>query len=258
MTTVQLALDLGPCGWAAMPGVASTDDSTGGLFRFHFRGSANVWQNSAVYAAADRAWREAPVGASAVVQITGATALDPVRTAWEVRRHLQLGDCDPVPNLIWALRTLGCVVAEMPEGVDHISAFSCWFDETPLALVRARGATRRRVRFDAAHELGHLMMHKGRRNDQEAEAEANLFASALLIPVAAFDGETLKPFAWQPIRNVAERFNVSTLAALRRAFDMGLISKPVYRAAMKDSSRRGWTRWDPYDVQEPEALRPGA
>ncbi|WP_419757134.1 ImmA/IrrE family metallo-endopeptidase [Teredinibacter turnerae] len=43
--------------------------------------------------------------------------------------------------------------------------------------------TAERCRFDAAHELGHLVMHcHGAPQGQEAEKEANAFASAFLMP----------------------------------------------------------------------------
>jgi hypothetical protein len=47
-------------------------------------------------------------------------------------------------------------------------------------------AARPRGRFDAAHELGHLVMHGHERPlpGPEAEREANQFASAFLMPRA--------------------------------------------------------------------------
>ena len=98
------------------------------------------------------------------------------------------------------------------------------------------------------------MMHKGVEHSKEAEQEANQFAGALRIPPSAFENVGLKPFAWTSVKVISDRCNVNLLPSLRRAFDLELISRPVYTAAMADSTRRGWRARDPFDVQVPETL----
>lgn len=253
MKTEQLALDLGNYGWGAMPR-RGNNQTVGGHFRKDC-GSSGVWQMSLVYEAADRAWQEtAPRWERVPVAITGRSLLDAGRTATALRRKFGLADHEPIESMVEILQSLGCVLSPMPVvGVGKVSSFSCWFDDVPLTLLRTSGASRRRVRFDAAHELGHLMMHKGKDGSGQVEEEAFAFARALLLPAAGFN-ICLKPFSWERLRPIADAYSVSVLAALRRARELELVSAPVYRAAMADSTRRGWRTNDPFDVQEPEAF----
>ncbi|MDQ3457377.1 MAG: ImmA/IrrE family metallo-endopeptidase [Actinomycetota bacterium] len=71
----------------------------------------------------------------------------------------------------------------MPEHLADVDAFSFWWKGTPFVLLNTRQSAER-GRFDAVHELGHLVMHsdydlpRGR----ERELEANRFAAAFLMP----------------------------------------------------------------------------
>ncbi|NMF27969.1 ImmA/IrrE family metallo-endopeptidase [Cellulosimicrobium aquatile] len=91
--------------------------------------------------------------------------------------------------------------------------------------------SRRRDRFTIAHELGHYFLHYlypkrsgemsfGRGGRNRAETEANVFASALLMPDAPFRR------AWRELGadewHVARRFDVSPAAAQVRASILNL------------------------------------
>src|SRR5438094_162699 len=67
----------------------------------------------------------------------------------------------------------------------EVDAFSMWHGETPFVFLNTKKSCER-SRFDAAHELGHLVLHRhGVPQGQQAEAEANAFASAFLMPRAS-------------------------------------------------------------------------
>ena len=89
----------------------------------------------------------------------------------------------------------------------------------------------RRDRFTKAHELGHYFlhylypghsgeMHYGRGARDRAETEANVFASALLMPADKFKAahQELMGDSWK----LAARFDVSPQAASVRAEVLGL------------------------------------
>jgi Zn-dependent peptidase ImmA (M78 family) len=89
----------------------------------------------------------------------------------------------------------------------------------------------RRDRFTIAHELGHYFLHWlypresvgkkfGRGGRDRAETEANVFASALLMPAAKFS-EAFKELAGNQWL-LASRFDVSPRAAAVRAEVLGL------------------------------------
>jgi len=254
MATEQLALDFGRYGWDLVAHAGQSRESSSGNFRGVCRSTADGRAISRVYEAADRAWRTVPeTERRAPAAFTGSTQLSPIQTATALRHRLGLGNDRPVDNMVDVLHELGCAVAAMPDNVGSITSFSCWFGCTPLVLLRVQGASRRRVRFDAAHELGHLVMHKGQDESRQAEREADEFAGALLIPAGAFDDTRLKPFSWDSVRSISDLCNVNLLPSLHRALELRLISSPVYKAAIVDSVRRGWKTLDPFDVQEPEA-----
>lgn len=90
-------------------------------------------------------------------------------------------------------------------------------------------------RFVIAHELGHHEMHRDHiqiHNDNDAsleyfkegsqEAEANQFASELLMPENIFRKECEGiPFSPDLIRKLAERFGSSVTSVVYRYFDLG-------------------------------------
>jgi Zn-dependent peptidase ImmA (M78 family) len=86
-----------------------------------------------------------------------------------------------------------------------------------------------RKRFTVAHELGHLLLHhtpvnflrnQGPIYDPAREAEANAFASELLMPIQAM--RRLAPLNPNP-RSLAAAFAVSNESVYWRLKDLGLI-----------------------------------
>ncbi|MFD5336500.1 MULTISPECIES: ImmA/IrrE family metallo-endopeptidase [Streptomyces] len=61
----------------------------------------------------------------------------------------------------------------------EVDAFSFWDGEIPFVLLSTE-KTAERGRFDAAHELGHLVLHGEEQmpHGPQAEAEAHRFAAA--------------------------------------------------------------------------------
>lgn len=109
--------------------------------------------------------------------------------AADVRRAWNLG-VGPIPNLVRLLESKGIVVAHVPEECREVDAFSTWCGSRPfIFLVSEKGSTSR-ARFDAGHELGHLVMHADvAPGSAEAERDANRFASAFLLPKEPFLAE---------------------------------------------------------------------
>lgn len=67
----------------------------------------------------------------------------------------------------------------------EVDAFSMWRQSTPFVFLNTKKSAEH-SRFDAAHELGHLVLHRhGSPQGREAEREANAFASAFLMPRAS-------------------------------------------------------------------------
>ena len=112
-----------------------------------------------------------------------------------------------------------------------------------------------RGRMDAAHELGHLLLHRdGRVCGQEAEAEANAFASAFLLPKDTISRELPRTPDLHRLLALKPRWGVSVAALVRRGFGLGIYSEWQYKSAFIELSRRGWRSGEPEGVAREESL----
>jgi Zn-dependent peptidase ImmA (M78 family)/DNA-binding XRE family transcriptional regulator len=166
-----------------------------------------------------------------IVGSTPSAAVDAVREQW------QLGS-KPAPNLVHLLEAHGVRVFSL--GVDHtdVDAFSFWHDGTPYVFLNTAKSAEH-GRFDAAHELGHLVLHAGGRplDGVDVEAEADAFASAMLMP----DVDVLTYVPDDPTRDqvlrACPRWRVSPLALTRRLRELRQVGDDVYRALCVDLAR---------------------
>ena len=82
------------------------------------------------------------------------------------------------------------------------------------------------------HELGHLIMHADAQpGNPEIEQQANLFASAFLMPRESFSREAPRRLDWLLIWELKRRWKVSAAAIIRRSRDLGILSEASYKRA---------------------------
>jgi Zn-dependent peptidase ImmA (M78 family)/DNA-binding XRE family transcriptional regulator len=176
-------------------------------------------------------------------------APEPAAAARALRNHWSMGE-KPVGNMIKLLETKGVRVFSLAENSKNVDAFSCWRDGEPYVFLNTFKSTER-SRFDAAHELGHLVLHKhgGARQGKNSEAEANAFASAFLMPEA--DVKATIPFVGrlQEIVTAKRRWGTSVMAVTYRIHKLGLLSDWQYRNFCININRT-------YGRDEPESLPP--
>jgi Zn-dependent peptidase ImmA (M78 family)/DNA-binding XRE family transcriptional regulator len=116
--------------------------------------------------------------------------------AKQCRRHWGLGD-GPIDNMVELLEANGFVVARAQFNESKIDAFSFWHGSRPYIFLGADKSSACRSRYDAAHELGHMILHGGMTLEQledlptlvRVEKEADRFASAFLLPLSSFPNE---------------------------------------------------------------------
>lgn len=175
------------------------------------------------------------------------------RAAADVRRALGLG-LGPIPNVVRLLETAGVLVVEIGDGSAEVDAFSAWSDGRPIVyLVQEKGSASR-SRFDAAHELGHLVMHTDvSAGDPELERQANRFASAFLLPRETFLRECPRWLNWDHFYELKRRWKVSVQGLLRRAYDLNVLSEASYRRAFVHLNKIGERR---HERDEPEHEHP--
>lgn len=152
---------------------------------------------------------------------------DPESAADEIRVYWRLGT-DPIPNMVHLLESKGVRVFSLAERTRQLDAFSFWRGDTPFVFLNT-GKSGERSRFDAAHELGHLVMHKhGQPTGRQAEREADQFASALLMSRSSVLGHP--PNATIPgMIRAKHTWGVSVSALAYRLRDLEMVSEWQYR-----------------------------
>lgn len=192
------------------------------------------------------------VGINAVPDLSGIEEIE--SQIYGVRESLGVGAFDPIPNLIRAIERAGVVVLRLLVEMDDHDGFSVWpscgLDDARPIIVLTGDNPGDRDRFTTAHELGHLILHSVRRDitPAQAEAEANRFAGALLLPKEAAS-ETLKPPITLDVLKAAKAtYGVSMAALTMRALDLQIISRRRRESLFKQLSRRGWRTEEPVIV----------
>ncbi|MHB8892838.1 MAG: XRE family transcriptional regulator, partial [Candidatus Limnocylindrales bacterium] len=83
----------------------------------------------------------------------------PEEAARAVRLEWDLGS-RPIKDLVGMLERRGVIVSRLAAVTDEVDAFSCWVSGRPYILLAANKDAADRSRFDAAHELAHLLLHE--------------------------------------------------------------------------------------------------
>jgi Zn-dependent peptidase ImmA (M78 family)/transcriptional regulator with XRE-family HTH domain len=169
----------------------------------------------------------------------------------EVRHDWHLG-ADPIVHVVREIERHGIPVARLSMGHEKIDAFSVPFEHRPIVLLSDDKENNYvRSRSDAAHELGHLIMHRSRGDrDRTIEQQAHSFAASLILPRNAALEElprSLDRHGWMRLAELKRRWGLSLASLVRRMRDLRLLSEDEYRNAMKYMSARGWRKTEPGD-----------
>jgi Zn-dependent peptidase ImmA (M78 family)/DNA-binding XRE family transcriptional regulator len=173
---------------------------------------------------------------------------DPETAADIVRARWGLGNA-PISNMVHLLEAHGVRVFSVAPEVSEVDAFSCFYEGVPFVYLNNM-KTAVRGRFDAAHELGHLVLH-GQGCDlvkTTAEQEANDFASAFLMPRSSILAHMPPSALIDQIIYGKRIWNVSALALTYRMHDIGMLSDWHYRTTCMDLGERGYRNGEPEDA----------
>jgi Zn-dependent peptidase ImmA (M78 family)/DNA-binding XRE family transcriptional regulator len=172
--------------------------------------------------------------------------------ALSVRKQWGLGH-EPIRHVVRELERHGIAVARLSMGHRFVDGFSVHYDRRPLVLLARDKSNYVRSRFDASHELGHLVMHGDvEPGSKLVEDQAHNFASSFLLPRdAALEllPRKLDSQGWANLASMKQRWGLSMAALLYRARDLRVLSQDTYRSAMKYMSARGWRTDEPGDRQ---------
>lgn len=177
--------------------------------------------------------------------------------AVQVRRAWGKG-LGPLRAVIGLLEAKGVAVLPIAQRHREIGSFSLWYGDRPCVFLVLYPEAATRTRWDAAHELGHLLMHEEAcPGDPALEREADQFAASFLLPKESFAPECPMRLIWPHFRELKARWGVSLAALLRRAHDLGKLSEASYRRAFVQLNRSGerFREEGEPEMERPEVLR---
>lgn len=182
------------------------------------------------------------------VDIPAFANVSPDVAADSLRQHWGLGE-RPIKNMVHLLESKGIRVFSLAENCKEVDAYSVWRGRRPFVFLNT-GKSGERRRFDAAHELAHLVLHRhAAPNGTEAEKEAHAFASAFLMPKASMK-------AIGRVSNIdlifeqKRKWIVSASAMTVRLHDLGMLTYYHYNRLFVELSSRG------YRTGEPDGIKP--
>lgn len=183
----------------------------------------------------------------------------------ECRRSWGLG-VGPISNVLSLLESKGIITARYQIEEECIEAFSFWNGERPFIFLASNKDSAVRARFDAAHELAHLVLHRwvgveeieNPKTLKLIEAEANRFAGAFLMPRKSFPNEVFSP-RLDGFLTLKERWKTAIQAMVYRCKNLGIFDEDQITNLYKQISYRKWRKKEPLDdsipFEEPKLLK---
>ncbi|EGT3627164.1 ImmA/IrrE family metallo-endopeptidase [Morganella morganii] len=166
------------------------------------------------------------------------TGLDPELAASIIRTEWGLGT-KSISHVISLLEKHGVRIFTLDEDTLAVDAFSFWRDGTPYIFLNTKKSGER-SRFDAAHELGHLLLHRNQiPQGKDIEREADCFASFFLMPkdtVLIYSGRYI---SIQDIIKLKRNWKVSAMALIFQMKNIGVLSDWQHRSLIIEASKLG-------------------
>ncbi|HHR6054305.1 TPA: helix-turn-helix domain-containing protein [Providencia alcalifaciens] len=175
----------------------------------------------------------------------------PEDAAMSLREHWMIGELS-ISNMVHLLEMNGVRVFSLAENCKEVDAFSFWMNEKPFVLLNTMKSPER-SRFDAAHELAHLVLHKhSSNNGRAAEVDADRFASAFLMPEKSV--KSIIPFmpSLDQLIQLKKHWKVSLAALVRRTSDLGISTEWHHRQLCIELSKRGFRTSEPEGIESRE------
>lgn len=178
---------------------------------------------------------------------------DPETAARTLRQEWDLGE-KPISNMIHLLESKGIRVLSLAENTKRVNAFSVWRKNKPYIFLNTMKSSES-SRFDAAHELGHLVLHQdGKTRGREAEDQANSFASAFLMPKADLMAVLPRVYSLDEIKHAKKRWRVSVAALNYGLHKNGVTTDWRYRDFCIEIAKRGYNKNEPDSIDREKSV----
>ncbi|HWD40200.1 MAG TPA: XRE family transcriptional regulator [Fimbriimonas sp.] len=171
-------------------------------------------------------------------RIAGGQAAKKLREEWGI-------GWGPITDVIRLIESKGVKLFYVRESAEHLDGFAFWTAGTPYIFLNQLTEDPARVRLDACHELGHLVMHRELEHDSSIdliEAMAHGFAAEFLAPWDTFKLEAPIIPDLNRLGKLRARWRISMQAMVMHMYAHGAISHTAYTNAFKRFSILGYRR----------------
>lgn len=173
---------------------------------------------------------------------------DPEAVAEAVRFAWDLGQ-RKAPNMVHLLEAHGVRVFSLVQECAEVDAFSFWRGGIPYVFLNNQKSAER-SRMDAAHELGHLVMHShGGPSGRPAEDQAQTFGAAFLTPRRSVLADAPRGATVAQILKAKRRWNVAAMNLAHRMHRLGLLTEWQARSAYIQLGRMGYRDGEPVGIE---------
>ncbi|MBK7300069.1 MAG: XRE family transcriptional regulator [Moraxellaceae bacterium] len=143
----------------------------------------------------------------------------------------------PIRNMLTLLEIKGIRVFRLPLNVQEVDALSVTIDGQPFVFLNTYKSAER-MRFDAAHELAHIILHhfdkratsEYEQDNRVKESEADRFASSFLMPTDAFLKNKPNYISLENMIEYKKYWGVSLAAVNYKLHKLGEITDWNYRS----------------------------
>ncbi|OYS44075.1 XRE family transcriptional regulator, partial [Lactobacillus taiwanensis] len=178
---------------------------------------------------------------------------DIAKKAVELRQVLNLGT-GPIYNMTHVAERMGIRVMFSDLESENIDAITGWINEQPYIILNSRRLSSARIRFNLAHEIGHILLHSkysqhiinNTQYHKEIEHEANQFAGLFLISdrsLALDMDKTNMKF----LIELKKKWGLSLQALIYRGNEIDLISDQQALFLRQTIYRNSWRIHEPLD-----------
>ena len=188
-----------------------------------------------------------------LIQVPDLHLFNPEGAARTLRQEWQLGE-QPISNMLQLLESKGVRVFSLTENTKKVNAFSIWRRDRPYVFLNTMKSAES-SRFDAAHELGHLVLHQdSHTTGREAEDQANKFASEFLMPAADVLAELPRVDSLTQIVTAKKRWKTSVAALNYKLHRIGITSDWKYRDFCIQLSQLGYNKSEPFSIERERSV----
>jgi Zn-dependent peptidase ImmA (M78 family) len=151
--------------------------------------------------------------------------------------------------MVHLLESKGVRVFSLSIESREVDAFSMWHGDVPFIFLNTQKSAER-SRFDAAHELGHLVLHRhASPSGRDAEREADRFASAFLMPRRSIVAQAPRFPTIAKLVELKRYWKVSLVSLVYRLHELGLMNDWNHRTLIAEIGRRGFRTNEPMPIE---------